>query len=168
MGTIRIARLTATSDTVATSTDKIDFNTAVQTKVENAFITGFEENPTDGIGNNQGAEQDLGDQQALGLLEDVIKIDGFFSKRNGDLSDGQNQFLILLDTWINEPKINDNWQLGRFGISDADDQTHDLEPIRTGTDQIALLWEKIQRKTNFKANREEFTLWFRVNRGDGT
>lgn len=168
MGIIRIARLTAASDTVATSTDKIDFNTVVQTKVENAFITGFEENPTDGIGNNQGAEQDLGDQQALGLLEDVIKIDGFFSKRNGDLSDGQNAFLILLDTWINEPKINDNWQLGRFGISDADDQTHDLEPVRTGTDQIALLWEKIQRRTNFKANREEFTLWFRVNRGDGT
>ena len=168
MGTIRIARLTGTSDTVSTSTDKIDFNTDVKTKIENAFITGFEENPTDGVGNNQGAEQDLGDQQALGAVEDIIKIDGFFSKRDGDLNDGQNSFLILLDTWIAEPKINDNWQLGRFGITDADDQTHDLLPVRTGTDQIALLWEKIQRRTDFKGRREHFTLWFRINRGDGT
>lgn len=168
MGKITIARLTDTGDTLANVTDKIEFNTTTKTKQENAFIREFEEGPTDGVGNNQGAEQNLGDQQALGLVEDVTKIEGFFSKRNGDLNDGQNQFLILLDTWIAEPKINDNWQLGRFAVEDEDDHTHDLLPVRTGTNQIAYLWEKLQRKTDFAGNRELFTLFLRVNRGDGT
>jgi len=167
MGTIRIFRLTLSTDDENT-TDRIDFNTDVKTKIENAFVTGFVNNPTDGVGNNQGAEQDLGDQQALGAVEDIIKISGHFSKRDGDLSDGQNAFLILLDLWASEPKINDDWQLGRFGVLDADDMTHDLIPVRTGTDQIALLWEKLERTTDFKGNRELFTLWFRINRGDGT
>ena len=167
MGKISIFRLTLDTDD-ETTTDRLDFNTVVQTKVENNFITEFVESPTDGVGNNQGAEQKLGDQQALDTVEDIVKISGFFSKRDGDLNDGQNQALMLLDTWINEPKINDDWQLGRFGVLDADDQTHDLIPIRTGTDQIALLWEKLQRTTDFKGRRELFTLWFRVNRGDGT
>jgi len=168
MGTITIARLTDASDTLANVTDKLEFNTTVKTNLEANFITGFEGNPTDGVGNNQGAEQELGDQQALGLLEDITKIDGFFSKRNGDNNDGQNQALILLDTWIVEPKINDNWKLGRFAVEDNDDHTHDLFPVRTGTDQIAYLWEKLQRITDFKGNRELFTLFLRVNRGDDT
>ena len=168
MGKITIARLTNPSDTLANVSDKLEFNTSIKTNVENNFITDFEENPTDGIGNNQGAEQNLGDQQALGLLEDVTMIKGFFSKRNGDNNDGQNIALILLDTWIVEPKINDNWQLGRFAVEDEDDHTHDLLPVRTGTDQIAYLWERLQRKTEFKGNRELFTLFLRINRGDDT
>jgi len=168
MGTITIARLTETTDTLQNVSDKLVFNTTVKTKLEANFITVFEEGPTDGVGNNQGAEQDLGDQQALGAVEDVTKIEGFFSRRNGDLNDGQNAALILLDTWVVEAKINDNWQLGRFAVEDEDDQTHNLFPVRTGTDQIAYLWEKLQRKTDFKGNREMFTLFLRVNRGDGT
>lgn len=168
MGTITIARLTETSDTLANVSDKLIFNTTVKTKLEANFITVFEENPTDGVGNNQGAEQELGDQQALGPIEDVTKIEGFFSRRNGDNNDGQNSALILLDTWVAEPKINDNWELGRFAVEDNDDHTHDLLPIRTGTDQIAYLWEKLQRRTDFAGNREMFTLFLRVNRGDGT
>lgn len=168
MGTITIARLTNPSDTLANVSDKLVFNTTTKTKVENNFITTFEGSPTDGVGNNQGAEQNLGDQQALGEVEDIAKIGGFFSRRNGDNDDGQNQALILLDTWIAEPKINDTWQLGRFAVEDNDDHTHDLFPVRTGTDQIAYLWEKLQRQTDFKGNRELFTLFLRTNRGDGT
>ncbi len=168
MGTITIARLTDASDTLANVSDKLEFNTTTKTKLEANFITTFEESPTDGVGNNQGAEQNLGDQQALGEVEDITKIEGFFSRRNGDNDDGANQALLLLDTWIVEPKINDNWQLGRFAVEDNDDHTHDLFPVRTGTDQIAYLWEKLQRRTDFKGNRELFTLFLRVNRGDGT
>lgn len=167
MGKISIFRLTLPGDNENT-VDRIDFNTSQETKIENAFITEYKENPTDGIGNNQGAEQDLGDQQPLGATEDVVKISGFFSKRNGDNDDGQNQNLIHLDLWTNEPKVNDDWELGRFGVTDEDDQTHDLVPVRTGTEQIALLWEKLERNTDFKGNREMFTLWFRINKGDGT
>jgi len=168
LGTITIARLTDASDTLADVTDKLLFNTTVKTKLEANFITGFEQNPIDGVGNNQGAEQDLGDQQALGLFEDITKIEGFFSKRNGDNNNGENTALIKLDLWTREPKINDTWQLGRFAVEDNDDHTHDLFPVRTGTDQIAYLWEKLQRRTDFKGNRELFTLFLRVNRGDGT
>lgn len=167
MGKISIFRLSLPGDDETTS-DRLDFNTVTSTKVENNFITDFKSNPTDGVGNNQGAEQELGDQQALGPIEDIIKISGFFSKRNGDNNDGQNQALIQLDLWISEPKINDDHQLGRFGVIDEDDKTHDLIPVNTGTDQIALLWEKLERDTDFKGNRELFTLWFRINRGDGT
>ena len=167
MGKISIFRLSLSGDDETTS-DRLDFNTSVKTKVENNFITVFKGDPTDGVGNNQGAEQELGDQQALGPIEDVIKISGFFSKRNGDNNDGQNQALIHLDLWTSEPKINDNWDLGRFGIIDEDDQTHNIIPINIGTNRIALLWEKLERDTNFHGNREKFTLWFRINRGDGT
>ncbi len=167
MGKISIFRLSLVTDDENTL-DRIDFNTSTKTDVENAFVTEFKNNPTDGVGNNQGAEQELGDQQALGTVEDIIKISGFFSKRNGDLNDGLNQFIILLDLWAAESKVFDDWELGRFGILDEDDQTHDLIPVNTGTNQIALLWEKLERDTDFKGNRERFTLWFRINRGDGT
>ena len=166
MGTISIFRFTLTSDTPFTS-DRIDFNTSKKTNVENAFITGIKLNPTDGVGNNQGAEQDLGDQQALGTVEDIIKISGFISKRNGDNNDGQNQFLILMDTWTGEPKINDDFELGRFGITDADDITQELIPDNT-PNTIALLWERIEWNVDFKGNRKLFDLYFRINRGDGT
>lgn len=166
LGKITIFRLTNTGDD-STTTDKIDFNIDVKTKIENAFITGIKLNPTDGIGNNQGAEQDLGDQQALGLLEDVIKISGHISKRNGDNNDGQNAFLILMDTWSAEPKINDNWQLGCYGMIDDDDHTEDVIPDES-PNTVALLWERIEWDVDFKGNRKKFDLYFRVNRGDGT
>ena len=142
MGKITIFRFTNPGDDVDTS-DKIEFNTSEKTNIENAFITGIKLNPTDGVGNNQGAEQDLGDQQALGTVEDVIKISGFISKRNGDNDDGLNQFLVLMDLWTGEPKINDNWELGRFGMIDVDDVTEDLIPDEE-PNTIALLWERIE------------------------
>lgn len=166
MGIITIFRLTESDDEESTVSDKIEFNTTTDTTSENPFINLYEENPTDGVGNNQGAEQNLGEQQALGQVEDIIKIGGFFSQRNAN--SGQNTDLVLLTQWANEDKINSNWELGRFGITDLDDLTHSLTPVNTGTNQIALLWEKLERKTDFKGNRELFTLYFRVNRGDGT
>ncbi len=166
MGKITIFRFTNTGDTFATVTDKIEFNTSNKTNTKNAFITEVKFNPTDGVGNNQGAEQDLGDQQALGLVEDIIKITGFISQRNSD--SGENTFLVKMKAWKNDAKINDNWDLGRFGYADSDDKTDDITPTRTGTSQVGLLWEKIEWTTDFKGNRKMFTLYFRINRGDGT
>lgn len=166
MGKISIFRLSITGQD-ETAPDRIDFNTSNKTNVENAFITGIKISPTDGVGNNQGAEQELGDQQALGLMEDVIKISGFISKRNGDNNDGQNQFLILMDLWTAEPKINDVWELGRFGMTDEDDATEDLIPDES-PNTVAFLWERIEWTVDFKGNRKLFDLYLRVNRGDGT
>ena len=168
MGIIKIFRFTEETDTIVSveSTDTIEFNKNTTTKTKNAFITEVKFNPTDGVGNNQGAEQDLGDQQALGLVEDIIKITGFISQRNAD--SGANTFLATMKEWKNDPKINDNWELGRFGYADADDTTDDLTPVRIGANQVGLLWERIEWTTDFKGNRKMFTLYFRINRGDGS
>ena len=169
MGTINLYRVTGSGDDKTTS-DRIDFNIpGSKPKVENAFIKSMERLPTDGIGNNQGAETPSGDQSALGEVENTLIIRGYISKRNGDNNDGLNTYLIKLDEWENEDKeIDDVWELGRMGIDVADNHAADLIPVRTGSDQKAYLWERIEYKTNFNLNREEFTLYLRVNRGDGT
>lgn len=164
MGTINIFRVTDPGDDETVS-DRIDFNTSKITKTKNAFITGIKINPTDGIGNNQGAEQNLGDQQALGLVEKTIKFSGFISARNAD--SGLNTFLVKLKDWADEPKINSDWELGRFGFTDADDSTQNVIPDES-PNTIALLWERIEWTVDFKGNRNLFDLYFRVNLGDGT
>lgn len=174
MGTIRIFRLTLAGDDQ--NTEFIDFNGTSellkQTDIENAFITEIKENPSDGIGNNQGAEQELGDQQPLGEIEDIYKITGFISKRNGDSNDGINAFLTTLRLWQSESKlVKLAWELGRFGIIVNDDHTKDVIPDGAGIPAdgtIALLWERIEYTSDFKGNRENFILYFRVNKGDGT
>lgn len=169
MGIINLYRVTAGSDTL-TVADRIDFNVpGSKTKVENAFITEMQRLPTDGVANNQGAETPTGDQAALGSIEDILVIKGFISKRNGDANDGLNVFLTKLREWEDEGKeVDDVWELGRMGIDVADNHAADLIPVRTGTKQTAYLWERIEYRTNFKKNQEEFTLYLRVNRGDGT
>ncbi len=174
MGTIRVFRLTGAGDT--SSTEFIDFNGVTKelqrTDIENAFIKQIQQLPSDGIGVNQGAELPLGNQQALGQVEDVYILDGFISKRNGDADDGFNAFLIELKQWESESKkVKGVWELGRFGIIIADDHTKDLEPDGAGVPANAtkaLLWERIEYTSDFKGNRENFKLYFRVNKGDGT
>ncbi|KKK63158.1 hypothetical protein LCGC14_2997080, partial [marine sediment metagenome] len=113
MAVIRLFRLTNAGDTDAT--EFIDFNvpgTEDDTKKEHGFITSIKENDTDGVGSNQGVETPLGDQQALDKVEDVITIDGFFSKRDGNNDDGQNTLIILMRTFAAQPKLTDDWDLG--------------------------------------------------------
>ncbi len=169
MAKINLFRVTFAGDG-PTVTDRIDFNIpGSKTKVENAFITEMSNLPTDGVGNNQGAETPTGDQSALGSIEDILIIKGFISKRNGDASDGMNGFIIKLKEWQDEVKEVDGvWELGRMGIILDDNHSADLTPVRTGPNQIAYLWERIEYRTDFKGNREHFTLYLRVNRGDGT
>lgn len=164
MGEIRIFRVTSPGDDE--DSDFIDFNIPdSKTTVPNGFITQYKSNPSDGVGNNQGAEQDLGDQQALGLVEDIIKITGFISSRKPKT--GSNNLLTQMKTWEAEPKINDDWELGRFGFTDSDDPTEDVVPDEE-PNTVALLWERIEWTIDFKGNRKLFDLYLRVNRGDGT
>ncbi len=169
---INLFRLTLTTDTLTTG-DRIDFNDPGATnpkssKFENAYCTFIDRMSSDGVGDNQGAEQDLGDIQALGPVEDLYTLTGFISKRDGDLSNGQNQFLILLDLWDSEFKNSDNWPEGRFGIKDDGDVTNDLTPVRTGSNQIGLIWESYDKKADLAHNRVNFIIKLRVSRGDGT
>lgn len=172
MGIINLYRVTADSDD-KTVADRFDFNLTTkigqQTDIENAFIKQLRNTPTDGVGNNQGAETPMGDQSALGPIEDILIIEGYFSKRNGDNDDGQNSYIATMKLWENDAKVIDGtWELGRIGIDIADNHNGDLIPVRTGDNQLAYLWEKIEWRSDFKKNREEFTLYLRVNRGDGT
>jgi len=166
---INLFRVTAPNDNETTS-DRIDFNVpGSKTKVENAFITKLSSFPSDGVGNNQGAETPLGDQSALGAIEDILIIEGFISKRNGDNNDGMNVYLATLKLWETDSKeVDDVWELGRMGIIVNDNHNSDTIPTRTGTDQKALLWERIEYTSDFKENRELFKLFLRFNRGDGT
>jgi len=152
-----------------TTTDKIIANNNKLTKKnESMKITKLSIAPSDGVGVNQGTQQELGDQQALGPVEDILVIEGFITKRNGANNDGQNQFLMQLDQWTGEAKdVPGVWDLGRMGIIVNDDHTQDLIPIQTGVNQIAYLWEKLERKSNFARNQEFFWLYWRRNKGDG-
>ena len=169
MAKIRIIRVTNSGDDENTA-DRIDFNVpGSKTKVENAFIQRMRSLPTEGIGNNQGVNVPTGDQAALGTIEDILEITGFVSKRNGNNNDGMNAILAKFKVWETEPKqIKNVWELGRMGIVVDDNHNADLVPKRTGTDQIAYLWERIEYETDFQSNREFFKLFFRKNRGDGT
>ena len=169
MAKITIFRVTGPTDNQTTN-DRIDFNIpGSKTKEENAFITQLSSLPTDGVGNNQGAATPTGDQSALGTIEDILIIDGFIAKRNGDNNDGNNAYLATIKLWETDDKEVDNvWELGRMGIIVDDNHNADLVPVRTGTNQIAYLWERIEYRSDFKGNREIFKLFLRLNRGDGT
>src|SRR3990167_7695757 len=159
MAKIRLFRVTISTDNENT-TDRIDFNLPnSKTNVENAFITKLTNTPTDGVGNNQGATTPTGDQSTLGTIEDILIIEGFISKRNGDLNNGNNSYLATLKLWQNDFKEIDNvWELGRMGIIVDDNHNADLIPVRTGTNQFAYLWEKIEYESDFAGNREKFKI----------
>ena len=170
---MRLFRVSLAGDDETTG-DRIDFNDGANpnvkdTDIENPFMLSIETIGTESIADQQGAEQDHADQEALGPVEDVYEITGFISKTDGDLGDGQNQFLILLDLWDKEPKTLDGvWEEGRFGIVDDNDHTNDLIPVNTGSNRIGLLWESYRKKQDLGRNRTEFTIRLRLNKGDGT
>lgn len=172
MALIRLFRLTNAGDT--DSTEFLDFNipgTEKQTNVENAYITEIKDFDTDAVGSNQGVELPLGDLQALGKIEDVITVEGFFSKRNGNSNDGNNLLLGILRGFADDDKITDDWDLGRFGLRVDDDIGQSVIPDGAGVPAnltIALLWLKIEWTSDFTGNREKFKIFFKINKGDGT
>ena len=172
MALIRIFRLTNAGDNDAT--EFLDFNipgTEDKTNVENAYITEIKDFDTDAVGSNQGVELPLGDLQALGKIEDVITVEGFFSKRNGNQNDGINDLVTIMRGWADDEKITDDWDLGRFGLRVEDDIGQSVIPDGDGVPEnltIALLWLKIEWTSDFKGNREKFKIFFKINKGDGT
>lgn len=169
---LRLFRVSLTTDD-ETTIDRIDFNDPTNSnlkdaKKENAWILDIERIDGQGIGDDQPAEENLGSIDATGSVEDVYILNGRITNSRGTLDDGQNQFLILLDLWSGESKKSANWPEGRFGIIDDNDKTNDLIPVRTGSNQIGLIWESYRKKTILSKNQTEITLRFRVSKGDGT
>lgn len=146
--TLTIYRVTNPGDVLGTvpANEKIVFNETDDVNSPNAFIKDYEINNTTGIGNNQAAEQDLGDHQDLGSVENLYAFRGFISQR--DKSDattqGLNPFTEILKKWDEEPKTNTDFKHGRFGVDMPDHQSYSIVPVGTGTDQVGLIWKGIR------------------------
>ena len=78
--------------------NEIIFNATTDVEVLNAFITQVDIQNTTGIGNNQAAEQDLGDHQDLGSVEQLYTITGFISKR--DSTPDVTNTIDILKKWF--------------------------------------------------------------------
>ncbi len=166
MGIITLYRFTDVIDTISTA-EKLEFNdeTDLKTKNVHGFITEVKVDPVDGVGNNQGSEQNFGDKQPLGSIDKEYTLTGFISAR----ATNPNGFLDTLSLWAKEDKKNDNFQNGRFGFTDVDDDTDDVIPIPdTLPNPSGLIWRTISKTSDMKGNRTKFTLKLSFSVGDGT
>ncbi len=165
MGTITLYRFTDVTDTVSTA-EKLEFNTSTDTTSVNGTITNVDVDPVDGIGDNQGSEQDYGDLQALGSVEKEYTITGFISQRDAS----PNSFLDTLSNWQEQSKTSSGiFEQGRFGFADADDDTDDVTPIpNSQPSPSGLMWQSLSKKSDMKGNRTIFVLKLRFSVGDGT
>jgi len=167
MGIITLFRFTDANDTTSTA-EKLEFNdeTDLSTKSVHGFITNVDVDPIDGIGDNQGAEQNFGDLQALGSVEKEYTITGFISAR----ATNPNVFLDTLGNWEKEAKSSKGvFEQGRFGFADVDDPNDDVTPIpNTQPNPSGLIWQSLSKKSSMKGNRTDFILKLRKSIGDGT
>lgn len=165
MGIITIYRFTDVGDTISTA-EKLEFNTTTSTKIVSGHITNVDIDPVEGLGDNQGAEQNYGDLQALGSIEKEYTITGFISQR----STNPNSFLVTLNTWQQQAKTSTGvFEQGRFGFRDADDPTDDIIPIpNTLPNPSGLIWQSLSKKSAMKGDRTNFILKLRFSVGDAT
>ena len=167
MGIITLFRFTDVNDTILTA-EKLEFNDEADLKTKNVhgFITEVKVDPIDGIGDNQGAEQDFGDLQALGSVEKEYTITGFISAR----ATNPNSFLDTLANWEKEAKTSIGiFEQGRFGYTDADDDNDDIIPIpNTQPNPSGLIWQSFSKKSNMLGNRSDFVIKLRKSVGDST
>ena len=143
MGTVKIYRYTSASDTTSTAEfitldSSGDPNTSIGIIDKNSG--GIEIVPVDAIGDNQGAEMEFGDKQALSTFEKTYIIHGVVYQMNG--ATGASGILGILDKWEKGSKSSIGiFDQGRFGIEIEDDSTKDFLPIPTSESAPqGLLW----------------------------
>lgn len=142
--TLTLYRVTSPGDNIGNVgiTDIIIFNNTANVNSHNAFITEFNITNTTGIGNNQAAEQDLGDHQDLGSVEQLYIITGFISLRTQ--AEASTNFITILKKFDDEIKTNANFVHGRMGIDFEDFGQYDIVPVGTGSTQVGLIWKSIK------------------------
>jgi len=142
--TLTLYRVTTAGDTLGTigATEKILYNSTNDVNSHNGFITTYSLPNTTGIGNNQAAEQDLGDHQDLGSVENLYILTGFISVR--DQSVAASNLITIMKKWDEEVKTNDDFVHGRFGIDIDDFPNYDLIPDGVGVDQVGLIWKSLE------------------------
>ena len=151
--------------------EQIDFNATDDVNSPNAFITTYDVSTTTGIGNNQAAEEDLGDHQDLGQVEKLYILRGFISQRDriNKTTLGFNPFIDILEKWDTQNKTNDNFKHGRFGIIIDDMPRYSVAPVGTGsTTQVGLIWKGIYWNQNYEMQplRADFEINLITDKGD--
>ncbi len=109
--TIVLYRVTNAGDLIGNvpANEKITFNVDEDPNKENAFVMRYEIRNTTGIGNNQAAEQDLGDHQDLGPVENMYVLHGLVTIRDkGTGTGGINNFVFNHDN----SELPWKWMLG--------------------------------------------------------
>ena len=147
--------------------NQITFNSGTDVSIHAGFITGVEITDTTGIGNNQAAEQDLGDHQDLGLVEQLYVLTGFISKR--EEAESNSNLINILQKWDEEIKTNNNFVHGRMGKLIGDMTQYDLAPIGNGTNQEGLIWKSIKwgpLTFDILPLRADFVITMIVDKGD--
>lgn len=170
MGTITLYRFTNPGDTLGglADTEKVVFNDTLDVKSNNAFITSFRVASTIGIGNNQAAEQDLGDHQDLGSVELLYVLNGYVSRRDSN-PDVTTNPISKLKRFDEQVKTNTDYKHGRFGISLNDFLDYSVLPIGTGDNQIGLIWRGIDWNPltyDILPLRADFQIQLIVDKGD--
>jgi hypothetical protein len=147
--------------------EQIIFNNTTNINLHNAFVTGVTITNTTGIGNNQAAEQDLGDHQDLGSVEQLYIIRGFISLRTQ--ASAATNYIDIMKKWDDEVKTNDNFVHGRFGIVIDDFVQYNIVPDGVGAQQVGLIWKSIRwGELEFDMNplKADFEIHLIVDRGD--
>ena len=113
---VTVYRVTNAGDLITNvpSNELINFNSSKSTRTENAFIfpDGLKIIPTEGIGDNQSAETEFGNQQALGRVEKFYELRGFISLVEGTSADGDNLFVRVMEKWESGDKQNSAFSNG--------------------------------------------------------
>lgn len=171
--TLTLFRVENTGDNIGNrpAGEIIVFNDSLDVKTPNAFITTYDITNTTGIGNNQAAEQDLGDHQDLGPVEQIYILRGFISQRDkaNATTPGSNPFVAILKTWDEETKTSADFKHGRFGISIGDMTDYPILPVGSpSATQVGLIWKGISWKQDYEDNplRANFEIQLIVDKGD--
>ena len=142
--TLTLYRVNTPGQTISIldANEKIIYNNSTDITAHAGFITNVEISNTTGIGNNQAAEQDLGDHQDLGSVEQIYTITGFISKRTE--SPAVTNLITIMKKWDDEIKTNTNFVHGRFGIYIDDFIQYNIAPDGTGANQVGLIWKSLK------------------------
>ena len=149
------------------SNELIVFNDTTDVNTHNGFITSVEITNTTGIGNNQAAEQDLGDHQDLGSVEKLYVLTGFISLRTQ--AEDPTNLINIMQKWDDEIKTNPNFIHGRMGIKMEDFEQYTLPPVGTGSDQFGLIWKSIKwgpLEFDVLPLRADFVITMIIDKGD--
>lgn len=169
MGTVILYRFTTANDTTSTA-EKITLDSSADQDSVGAIIDkdggGLQIIPTDAVGENQGAEMEFGDKQALSTFEKIYVIHGVVFQMRA----AGNAILDTLNKWEKGSKSSLGiFDQGRFGIEISDDTTKNFLPVpTTGSNPQGLMWLNLAYTLDFENNQEKFELRLTVSKGNGT